>query len=71
MLEGDKQKFSWGHKQNLAFEKLKQQFTTVPILAHFYPERETVIETDASDFALGAILSQSQDKRLQPVAFHS
>ena len=56
-LKGDKQKFSWGREQNIEFEKLKQRFTTAPILAHFYPERETVIETDASDFALGAILS--------------
>jgi len=70
-LKGDKQKFSWGREQNIAFEKLKPQFRTAPILAHFYPERETVIETDASDFALGAILSQFQDKRLHPVAFHS
>ena len=69
--KGDKQKFSWGHKQNIAFEKLKLGFTTAPILAHFYPQRETVIETDASDFALGAILSQFLDKRLHPVAFHS
>jgi len=71
MLKGDKKEFSWGREQNIAFEKLKQRFTTVPILAYFYPERETVIETDASDFALGAILSQFQDKRLHPVAFHS
>jgi len=70
-LKGDKQKFSWGREQNIAFGKLKQQFTTAPILSHFYPERETVIKTDASDFALGAILSQFQDKRLHPVAFHS
>jgi len=70
-LKGDKQKFSWGREQNIAFEKLKQRFTIAPILAHFYPERETVIETDASDFALGAIFSQFQDKRLHPVAFHS
>jgi len=70
-LKGDKQKFSWGREQNIAFEKLQQRFRTAPILAHFYPERETVIETDASDFALGAILSQFQDKRLHPVAFHS
>ena len=70
-LKGDKQKFSWGRGQNIAFEKLKQRFTTAPILGHFYPEREMVIETDASDFALGAILSQFQDKRLHPVAFHS
>jgi len=51
--------------------KLKQQFTTAPILAHFYSERETVIKTDASDFALGAVLSQFQDKQLHPRAFHS
>jgi len=70
-LKGDKQKFSWGQEQNIAFEKLKWWFTTAPVLAYFYPERETVIETDASDFALGAILSQFQDKRLHPVAFHS
>ena len=40
-------------------------------MAHFYPDRKTVIETDASDFALGCILSQYQGKRLHPVAFHS
>jgi len=71
MLKGDKQKFSLGREQNIAFEKLKQRFTTAPILSHFYPDRETVIETDASDFALGVILSQFQDKGLHPVAFHS
>jgi len=71
MLREDKQKFSWGREQNIAFEKLKQRFTMAPILAHFYPEQETVIETDAGYFALGAILSQFQDKRLHPVALHS
>jgi len=69
--KGDKQKFSRGREENIAFEKLKQRFTTAPILAHFYLEREMVIETDARDFALGAILSQCQDKRLHLVAFHS
>ena len=29
------------------------------------------METDASDFLLGCILSQFKDKRLYPVAFHS
>jgi len=71
ILKGDKQKFSWGREQNIAFEKLKQRFTTAPILAHFYPERAMVIKTDGSTFALGAILSQFRDKRLDQVAFHS
>jgi hypothetical protein len=39
---------------------------------HFHPEKPTVVETDASDFALGAVLSQIQEtKRLHPVAYHS
>jgi len=30
-----------------------------------------VVETDATDFALGCVLSQYQGRRLHPVAFHS
>jgi len=30
-----------------------------------------VVETEASDFALGCVLSQYQGRRLHPVAFHS
>ena len=63
--------FIWGKEQDEAFEALKRRFTSAPILAHFYPDRRTVIETDASDFVLGAILSQYLGKRLHPVAFHS
>ena len=61
----------WAKEQDEAFEELKRRFTSAPILAHFYPHRRTVIETDATDFALGAILSQYLGKRLHPVAFHS
>jgi hypothetical protein len=43
-----------------------------PILVHSHPEKPTVIETAASDFALAAVLSQTQEtKRLHPVAYHS
>jgi len=42
------------------------------ILAHFDTTKPVIIETDASDFAIGAILSQRDDRgRLHPVAFHS
>ena len=30
-----------------------------------------MVETDASDFALGCVLSQFKHKRLDPLAFHS
>jgi len=70
-LERDKWKFSWGGVQNIAFEKPIQRFTTAGILMHLCLEPETVVETDTGDLALGAILSQLQDKRHYPVAFHS
>jgi hypothetical protein len=55
-----------------AFEKLKHCFTMAPILTHFDPNRECIVETDASDFALSGTLSQiAIDKKLQPNAFHS
>ena len=70
-LKGDPKAFYWGREQEEAFEELKGRFTTAPILSHFYPGRKTVVETDASDFALGCVLSQYQGRRLHPVAFHS
>jgi len=70
-LKGDKTRFHWGPKQDEAFTELKRRFVTAPILEPFYPDRETVVETDASDFALGCVLSQFKDKKLHPVAFHS
>jgi len=55
-----------------AFDKLKVMFTTGPILTQFDDSRPTKLETDASDFALGAVLSQlCEDEQWHPVAFHS
>jgi len=70
-LKGDKTKFHWKPKQDEAFTELKRRFVTAPILEDFYPDRETVVEMNASDFELGCMLSQIKDKRLHPAAFHS
>ena len=48
-----------------------QAFTTAPVLRHFDPEEPAIVETDASDFALGGILSQKHEGRLHPIASHS
>jgi len=46
--------------------------TNAPILIHPDPAKPFIVETDASDFALGAILSQSGiDGLLHLVAFYS
>jgi hypothetical protein len=64
--------FKWTPQAQSSFEALKSAFTTAPVLAHVDPGRPFIIETDASDFALGAILSQHQDDGLlHPVAFYS
>ncbi|MBW0556053.1 hypothetical protein O181_095768 [Austropuccinia psidii MF-1] len=39
------------------FRQLKDAFTTAPILSHFNPSLPTILESDASDYALGAVLS--------------
>jgi hypothetical protein len=56
----------------LAFDELKTRFTTAPILWQFDPKKVCIVETDTSDFALGAVLSQKgDDGRLYLVAFYS
>jgi len=55
-----------------AFNTLKQAFTSAPILTHWIPDTQLVVETDASDYALAAILSiMTKDNEIHPVAFHS
>ena len=44
-----------------AFAKLKEAFTTALILVHFDPIKPILIKTNASGFALGAVLSQQGD----------
>ena len=65
------EKFFWSDECVRAFEELKQRFTSAPILRHYDPELPCIIECDASDFAIGAVLSQEFKGRGHPVAFHS
>jgi hypothetical protein len=64
--------FSWNPTAQAAFDTLKMAFTFAPILIHPDPAKPFIMETNASDFALGAILSQfGIDGLLHPVAFYS
>jgi RNase H-like domain found in reverse transcriptase len=56
----------------LAFLTLKQAFISAPVLTHYKPGCPLVIETDASDYALAAILSQVESNReIHPVTYLS
>ncbi|MBW0517664.1 hypothetical protein O181_057379 [Austropuccinia psidii MF-1] len=50
---------------------LKESFTTPPILSHFNPSLTTIVETNASDYAMGAVLSQVNASVKLPIAFDS
>ena len=64
--------FIWNQEQEEAFQKLKDAFTSAPILRHFDWEKPIVVETDASDFVSAGVLSQPDEKDvLHPVAFFS
>jgi len=64
--------FKWEKEHREAFDQLKQVFLEAPVLEMYDPRRKTRVETDASDFALGAVLSQqSDDGKWRPVFYHS
>ncbi|MBW0547934.1 hypothetical protein O181_087649 [Austropuccinia psidii MF-1] len=51
--------------------KLSVSFTTALILAHFNPSPPTIVKTNASNYALGSVLSQVSDSGKHPIAFDS
>ena len=64
-------KFEWGARERESFEALKSRLTTSPVLG--YPNREGrfVLDTDASQCAIGAVLSQEQDGKEVVLAYGS
>ncbi|KAM4062066.1 reverse transcriptase (RNA-dependent DNA polymerase) [Hirsutella rhossiliensis] len=71
-LTKKEKEFTWDDKANEAFRCIKTTITQEPVLTTFDPERQIELETDASDFALGAQIGQKDDEgRLRPIAFYS
>jgi hypothetical protein len=64
--------FAWSMEQQMAFDTLKATFTSAPILARFDPDRDVIVEMDASDYVSTGVLSQYDDDNvLHPVAYFS
>ena len=77
LLKGSKEgkkpgPLDWTDSADLAFRQLRDTFASAPFLRHFDPSQKLRLETDASNFGIGAVLSQpDQDGHWRPVAFWS
>jgi len=71
-LTRKKQNFKWEKEQQAAFKRLKQKFCKKPVLKIYNSEKPAILETDASDYAIGACLSQPDKKgRLHLITYYS
>ena len=54
-------KFEWTSECQLAFDRLRQRLVIAPVLAFPDFTRTFILDTDASDTRIGAVLSQSME----------
>ena len=66
------QSWAWTTKEEMAFTTLKKLVTSEPVLRHADQTKEFRMETDASNYAYGAVLSQKQETgKRHPVVYMS
>ena len=63
--------WAWGQSQDTAFQAVKDDLTTSPVLALYNSRIPTKVSADASSYGLGAVLLQKHTDRWRPVAFAS
>lgn len=64
-------RFRWSDECQTAFEKLKSSLMSAPILAYPDPHKPFILDTDASDAGIGAVLSQEHVGQEQVIAYAS
>ena len=64
-------RFEWSLECQAAFQCLKERLTTAPIIALPRDEGTFTLDTDASKYSIGAVLSQNQDGEERVVAYGS
>ncbi len=63
--------FRWDDEQEGAFIMLKEALCKAPILAYPNPDVPYIVDTDASNLAIGAVLSQVQDGEEKVIMYSS
>ena len=70
--KGKPERVQWDANCDKAFGALKEMLISAPVLRVANPAKAFVLQTDASDRGLGAVLSQAgEDECEHPVAFAS
>ena len=65
-------KWDWTTDKNADFNKIKQELTKLPCLAHYNGNKEIIVTTDASKTRRGiALWSKQSNIELKPIAFAS
>ena len=59
--------WQWTNSQEMAFKKVKDMLIKSPVLAFYSPDKELILENDASEYGLGSALLQEG----RPIAFAS
>jgi len=71
-LTRKEEKWKWGDEQQETFEQLKQVFTSRLLLVALDIDKEFRVEADASNFAIGGVLSiKCEDNKWRLVAYIS
>ncbi|GFV02365.1 retrovirus-related Pol polyprotein from transposon 297 [Trichonephila clavipes] len=70
-LTESKQKFQWTKECEDSFLQLKEALTSSPILIYPQPDKSFILDTDASNESVGAVLSQEIDSQERVVAYWS
>ena len=63
--------FIWSEECEEAFSKIKSLLIQAPIMAYPLDDGEYILDTDASDVGIGAVLSQIQDGQEKTIAYGS
>ena len=63
--------WKWGAAEQLAFDTLKERLCEAPVLRHPDFDRPFFVQTDASGYGIGAVLSQEFEDGEHPIAYAS
>ena len=65
------QTFTWATAAENAFHQLKVALTEAPVMVYSLPGIPFILDTDASNWAIGAVLSQAQQREERVIAYFS